>query len=337
MARFHVSIKETLTIVTYKAGRSEKIDERGIRILSTSLFRGCFRVKRDDERKFTYTAPRAFPIKDYLQVRLADRDFYEAIVQILDVIQKIEESGLKKSNIVMDLNHVFVNPKTKELFFLYRPVVMANREKKIKEYIKELLRYYRRKHAKEQPVCAEFETWLQGAGEDLRELECYIRQNCPQAFARVGNVQGGNSGFITNDRVQFAQHYSPQKAVSTETTMLNEGDDSTTLLGAAPEDVPKTTRPIRICRVRTGETCVVLKNEFRIGKAESNDLIIRDNTTISREHVAIRCNNGINVLVDLNSTNHTFLNGRMLIPGQEELIGGGDIMRLSDEEFRIEE
>tara|TARA_B100000767_G_C19596751_1_gene463837 strand:- start:259 stop:825 length:567 start_codon:yes stop_codon:yes gene_type:complete len=52
---------------------------------------------------------------------------------------------------------------------------------------------------------------------------------------------------------------------------------------------------------------------IKIGRTEGNDLVIKDDTTISRNHAEIFQNNEGNVfLTDLNSSNGTFVNGNKL-------------------------
>jgi len=68
-----------------------------------------------------------------------------------------------------------------------------------------------------------------------------------------------------------------------------------------------------------------------------NDLVIADNKTVSRRHAVIKRTPDGYKIVDFDSLNHTYMNGKMLVAGQEESISNGDIIRFSDEEFKVEE
>lgn len=71
---------------------------------------------------------------------------------------------------------------------------------------------------------------------------------------------------------------------------------------------------------------------FRVGRAEGLSLVL-DSDGISREHAELRCMGDHLVLLDLNSTNGTFLN-REPVKG-EVRIENGDIIHFAEREFRV--
>ncbi len=89
-----------------------------------------------------------------------------------------------------------------------------------------------------------------------------------------------------------------------------------------------------LCRVRTGEEKVVDKGELVMGKASSGvDYCIRDNSTISRVHAKILRHGTQYFIQDNDSMNHTYVDGRQVMKGEELPIQNGSRIRLSDEEF----
>ena len=86
-------------------------------------------------------------------------------------------------------------------------------------------------------------------------------------------------------------------------------------------------------RVRTGENIFFTKPEFAIGKSDSADYMITNNTAISRIHCMIVKKNGVNYIRDNGSTNHTYVDGVELKPGDEVLLKHGSIIYMADEEF----
>lgn len=89
-----------------------------------------------------------------------------------------------------------------------------------------------------------------------------------------------------------------------------------------------------LCRVRTGEEKVVDKGELVMGKASSGvDYCIRDNITISRVHAKILRHGTQYFIQDNDSMNHTYVDGRQVMKGEELPIQNGSRIRLSDEEF----
>ncbi|MBR5349044.1 MAG: FHA domain-containing protein [Lachnospiraceae bacterium] len=97
------------------------------------------------------------------------------------------------------------------------------------------------------------------------------------------------------------------------------------------------TKACVLIRRKTRERVVINKPSFRIGKERSCvDLFIGDNAAISRSHATINQKQGDFYLADTNSTNHTYLNGRMLISSDEVKLASGDVISFADDEFDVE-
>lgn len=92
-----------------------------------------------------------------------------------------------------------------------------------------------------------------------------------------------------------------------------------------------------LIRKRTGEKIPINKPVFRIGKERSFvDYFIADNTAISRSHANIITKNQVYYVTDTNSTNHTYVNGKLIASNVETPISSGDIIKLANEEFCFE-
>lgn len=93
-----------------------------------------------------------------------------------------------------------------------------------------------------------------------------------------------------------------------------------------------------LCGVNTPvcATFLIDKPEFTLGKAEECDGMITFSNEISRNHARIAWRDGQYYLTDLDSTNKTFLNGRVLVPHEENLLSPGDRVTLSTWIFQLE-
>jgi hypothetical protein len=91
-----------------------------------------------------------------------------------------------------------------------------------------------------------------------------------------------------------------------------------------------------LIRVRNNEKVNLSKPVFRIGKERSfADYFIGDNTAVSRSHAEFISRGGEYYVADMNSTNHTYVNGEMLQGGVEARLAHGDKVKLADEEFEF--
>ena len=90
-----------------------------------------------------------------------------------------------------------------------------------------------------------------------------------------------------------------------------------------------------LLRLRTNELIPILTKEFMVGKSADSNYQIIDNKKVSRRHAIFRISNGECYIRDNDSTNHTFVNGKLLQPGVEIILSNDDYIRLGDEEFRF--
>ena len=89
-----------------------------------------------------------------------------------------------------------------------------------------------------------------------------------------------------------------------------------------------------LVRSRTNALIPIEKKEFLVGKSPECDYQIMDNRKVSRKHCSFRISNGECYIRDENSTNHTFVNGKMIQPGFDVMLKNDDYIRMGDEEFK---
>ena len=129
-------------------------------------------------------------------------------------------------------------------------------------------------------------------------------------------------------------------------TQANGNFGETTVLNAAYQNAGETTvlgigsgqtmfRPYLI-RKKNQEKRYIDKETFRIGKENSFvDYFIGDNTAISRSHANIVQNGNDYYIIDVNSKNHTYLNGSIIQSNVEIKLQPGMCIKLADEEFEF--
>ena len=89
-----------------------------------------------------------------------------------------------------------------------------------------------------------------------------------------------------------------------------------------------------LIRVNTDERVMITKQNFKVGKASMGvDYTVKGNGAVSRVHAVITNKDGIYYIRDNKSTNHTYVNGKMLEEGENELLTQDCKIVLGDEEF----
>lgn len=137
----------------------------------------------------------------------------------------------------------------------------------------------------------------------------------PKARNSGGLGRGGESG-----------GYKETTVLGVESGTFNEG---TVVLGSqAP------VFEAYLIRKNNAEKIRINGNEFLIGKDKSRvSYCISDNPSVSRCHAKIENRNRNYYLSDMQSTNFTYLNGRILAAGEEAELKDGDAIRFSNEEY----
>ncbi|MDJ0839373.1 MAG: FHA domain-containing protein [Acidobacteriota bacterium] len=80
-----------------------------------------------------------------------------------------------------------------------------------------------------------------------------------------------------------------------------------------------------------GKTFPLEKETITIGRLDDNDIVI-SSKSISGYHAEVKIDHGSYFLIDLNSTNGTFLNGRKV---EQTEIRAGDIIRINNFNFKV--
>ncbi|MEE1086122.1 MAG: FHA domain-containing protein [Schaedlerella sp.] len=161
-------------------------------------------------------------------------------------------------------------------------------------------------------------------------------------------TEGFQSDIIIREKIEPIVVKRPQKPVLTEEpkAVYKEkytGDEATVLLHDEEEyDGEEATVLIDrdevieayLKRIKTGEIFRVDKERFVIGKSMKADYVIKDDPTISRQHAAIVLEASGYFLEDLESANHTFVNGS-IIKRPVSLVNGMTFTLSEDEAFEF--
>lgn len=171
---------------------------------------------------------------------------------------------------------------------------------------------------------------IPGQKPDFAVAENKVSNEQPIATARNypsdPSVKQGLGSYVNDVSTQSADF-------GDTTVLLAPGAAGETSLLTANVTTAVKPRPYLV-RLKNGEKVLIDKPRFRIGKEKSYvDYFIGDNTAISRSHADIIVKGDSYFLVDLNSTNHSFVNGAVLQGNAEIQIKNGNRIRLANEEF----
>ena len=329
LAKYRIVSRGSLVTIKSKLSLGKQINEREINVFERQLFRGCFRPRQEGKKIIIYTAPDVIELGAYLKNGLEEDVFYQIIAQTVEMTKRIEMNGLYLHNLMLQPELVYISERTKELFFVYQPIISRTTSGNVYAFLGDITQLAIKNSKEEKEFLKAFEKFLNDTKNyKIEDIEKYIRKMYPQVFRKIVTADAGKSGFITNDRASYENHYHREEDEE-GTTLLVEGDEGGTTLLVEDEEEGTTLLqqeafPI-FERKNTGESVEINKNIFTIGKENESDFIVSNNKAISRRHAVIEKINGNYYLTDKKSTNHTYLNGEILEPERAYV--------LSDEEF----
>lgn len=363
--KYKVKTKDCHLIVRAKTSFKENFDEKEIDLFSRTCSRGFLKPKRIKKNLVEYTGPVAVSLHERLKKPLSKREFYLILEQIIVCIRKLNADGMPINNLVMDLEQIYINEVTKEVQFLYVPLLQPRFNTTANELIESIVYSTQPGDATDNEFVERFVYFFRSLKVfSVDKIEQYIAKEDNSAIQTINKQSTGKSGFMTDKQQHYYEHYSHDRGVvDEEDTALLDGDEATDLLKeemdlgseatglldaeeatgllveADSEETALLSDEVKqhfpsLLRVKTDERVVIDKPVFRIGKEKSCvDYMVSDNIAVSRRHADIIIRGDKIYVKDLNSKNHTYINEEEVSGQYEVEIYDGDSLKLADEEF----
>lgn len=315
------------------------------------------RPKISSKRKIEYSAPGNISLFSYLQSGISKKEFYVVFAQFIECVKKIERYGFNINNLVMDTKYTFYNQMTREVQFLYQPIMNGNAQNNIFSYAYEIMQSTVPNLDESTAFLNDLMAHVKGLQSfSTASFENYLIKVYPQVYKTVKRMKPGDSTSLNaTGRTYFEKKYDTDVVdgdtdvfdEEEATGLLNENDadvllddeegtallgedDGTTILENNKKSYPY------LIRVNRYEKVDVNKPVFRIGKEKSYvDYFVMNNNAVSRIHADISTKNNSYFIKDNNSTNHTFVNGTMIPVNQNVQIFDGDSIMLANEPFEF--
>ena len=327
MSKLKVSIKKSTVTAMMKAGRKERINETELSQLARIKPCGIMHVTKTKKDSVIYTCPANINLTDRLKKAVSKYDFFFMMEQIVIIVQDVYNNGLNVNSVRFNMDDVYINEMTKEMYFIYFPIVGGQESADIVGFIENIIYTMTPVINEDTNYISRFMYYVRSFhGFNGNAIEKYISRE----ERAVVNV-------LKNKAVTMQQQIMQQ--------VMQGSMDGTTVLsddGISVQQIQQM-QPVNyhfasLTRQVTGEKIELGKPSFVLGKnPEKSDYAVADNTNISRVHAVITMRNGRYYVMDQNSTNGTFINGRIIKAGQETEILPGDCLMLANEEFIFNE
>jgi len=215
MKKYRTKIKDGQLVIKNRLARGEELNNRELEILARNNIRGLARVHEVSSHSIVFTSAEASPLNAYLSSGLNREDFAFVVAQIVRIAQKINEYSLQQNNLELTVENVYIVKKTRELIFIYRPVISTGAASDINSFLNSVIR------------CTSFS--MQQDTKYVEELERVLRQMEKFPSELVSNYVRRLDAQIFN--LFLADKTAKKKYEDDDLTgLLDEDDDLTGIL-----------------------------------------------------------------------------------------------------------
>lgn len=365
MYKFKTKTKDCQLIIKTKLAHVERLNQQDLDIFASRYIRGLFKFGITKNNMIVYTGPVGISLFERLKKPISKYDFFFIMEQIVDLVQKLCMNGLMLEKVVLDIRYVYINETTKELQFIYLPVLRpmgAN----ILGFIEHIIYSTKPLQENDTDYISRFVYFIKSLQMfDPQLIEQFIFKEDRSIVNTIKKHNIGQSGFMTDKQVDYYAHYQQDDnatelldcnmnkdqvnsdddatglLIDDATGLLNDEDDDATGLLNEVNTIPDVNvqpqvQYATLVRILNDENILINKPVFRIGKEKSySDYFVSNNDKVSRSHADIISRGNKVFIMDLNSKNKTYVNGQAIPVQQETEIFNGDHIRLANEEFLI--
>lgn len=331
MSKLKVSIKKSTVTAMMKAGRKERINETELSQLARIKPCGIMHVTKTKKDSVIYTCPANINLTDRLKKAISKYDFFFMIEQIVIMVEDVYNNGLNVNSVRFNMDDVYINEMTKEMYFIYFPIVGGQESADIVGFIENIIYTMTPVINEDTNYISRFMYYVRSFhGFNGNAIEKYISRE----ERAVVNVLKNKAVTMQQTMQQQIMQQAMQGSMDGTTVLSDDGISVQQIQQMQPVNYHFAS----LTRQVTGEKIELGKPSFVLGKnPEKSDYAVADNTNISRVHAVITMRNGRYYVMDQNSTNGTFINGRIIKAWQETEILPGDCLMLANEEFIFNE
>lgn len=307
------------------------LELRVIRNVSENGFLIPYHVNYNDSFAYLYKFEDC--ISFVSAIEKIDMDEWRAcILKLFDCIDVIEKNGfLNVCNLCLDPHFVFYNAADRKVWFLYLPVDGPFFFSDVKEFTNSLRLFIRRTGEETGLLDSVIKAVLADANSDIPKLKEAVEKFKP--FQNNGGIDTPKKNGILSNFGFMKQSGSKKKETGDSTPVIHVQGGATEILDDGAIGIALVYKgddyPLRM-EIKTRESI--------IGKQkESVDQVIPFSKAVSRVHCKAGFDNGEAYITDLGSSNGTFVNGKRLEKDEIATIKEGDLVKIANLEFEVED
>ncbi len=356
-----------------KSKKGQQLNSREVTLINSGEVDGLlvFDVKTTNNGvMLTYNTDGLICLSDFLRINEMTKKLFVVILRnIVITLKTIKEKHFSDRLIVWDIHGTYIHPSTWRTFLTYIPLQPYETEGGLKnllqdivsacnfvagedlDYVGELIRELNSGISYTAPM---LEVYCDKISQQLLQenAQAQVCDRCPHCSAKLTaqdllcpfcGAKIKSQGVNPPPKAAYASSAplnpidaSPQvdsaKSSCVSAAALTVNEDEYGIVTVFRKSAPSA-QTFLLKERQSEKTITISKFPFRIGKMQGVADFRICNNAISRKHADIIKENDVCFIVDLDSTNGTYLNDKKLQPGVKEALSDGCILRFADTEF----
>ena len=211
--KIKVKNKDSRLIVQVRISAEDGVNERELDILSKGYVRGVLRVEYPKANTLTCTGPMAVSLSERLQQPIGKYEFFQIVMQLCEITERLRKANLSVNKIETNLDYIFINEQTKELHFLYVPLIADFNQIDMLAVIRTVLSTVMILREPGAQVVSQFSAFLSRLQRfDVGTVENTIQQLDRTAYNSIKRLAVGTSGYMTDKPKDYVDHYENKPA-----------------------------------------------------------------------------------------------------------------------------
>lgn len=325
-----------------------KTDNDTVLMINNNYARGLglakisFEDTNGEKQKIFFDVSGMTPVSDFLSREITQEAFRYIILLFAETIRNFEKYMIDIHQVVFDTDYVFINMDEQRVFFLCMPFTDSgiSADDGIFEFFRSIC-----SRAFSNVVGSGHADYTGIVSDMLRlkssfSIEKLISTLDPEAIQRKSPVQNQpeeaaeqKESVSSADAAAFTGS-SPEAAPLKKKDEPSGNNHAVVEIHASADISAESMKKASIIYLKTNMKISLETPVVRVGRS-SRDVEVRlpDSIHVGRHHAEFRRRGTEYVLVDMNSSNHTLLNGKMIDPEKEYKIKNGDSIVFADEKF----
>lgn len=186
MAKINITSYEPEFRVRVKLQWRERFLPDQCNLLRDRYADGLMHLSSTTGKTAVFTAPAHMQLRVFLQHGVDRKAFFHVLAQTINVLRWVNRQRLPLANLQLDVEHVFINHYTQELFFLYIPAQIDAPKSELRSFLEQLVFNASAQMYASADYKQELLRLLQSNSSITTHLlEIFVRTGCPEAAAEI--------------------------------------------------------------------------------------------------------------------------------------------------------